>query len=468
MPTDDGMLVVHLFYSAVNSFDRPVIVALVVMFAYLLGFSVLFLDIVYALIDPRVRAGKNGASVRKQAFKKRKLADIFKRKNTVLLHHSPKKFFSDELEVEESNGKIPDTKKAEGAFKRVFKTIRSQILKYPSVILGLVVILMLLVVSIDTVMAIPYDEAVTYWHSDGWLLAPRLARPLWTNWFRCEKWPESLYFDTLYDEKYPFVTLMWLTPDGREMEIDSFAIPDRKGYILSHEDIGIVQSEKLPFIQRLLGDPEKDMAVPLKGLYEFQVLAFTFEPDSNVEMQAALHGKVFGLFGTDSMRRDLTTAMMWGTPVALTFGVIGAITTTITTILIAAISAWYGGVVDEILQRITELNVILPALPIVMMVYLLYSKSIWVILGIMILMNIFGHSLKEYRAMFLQLKESPYVEGAMAYGATDWRIITRYLLPRIVQIMVPQLVISLPSFVFLESTLAFLGGSRPICQPGAK
>ena len=178
-------------------------------------------------------------------------------------------------------------------------------------------------------------------------------------------------------------------------------------------------------------------------------------------MQGVLHGRVYGLFGTDNQRRDLTIAMLWGTPVALTFGIVGAAVTTVTTILIAAFSAWYGGALDEILQRITELNITLPALPIAILVYILYSKSIWVILAVMILMNIFGNSLKEYRAMFLQFKEAPYIEAAMAYGATNRRIIFVYMLPRIIQVMVPQLVISVPGFVFLEATLAYLGVATP-------
>jgi peptide/nickel transport system permease protein len=84
-----------------------------------------------------------------------------------------------------------------------------------------------------------------------------------------------------------------------------------------------------------------------------------------------------------------------------------------------------------------------------------------VILAVMVLMNVFGSPLKEYRAMFLQFKEAPYIEAAMAYGASNWRIIFKYMLPRIIQVMVPQLVISVPSFVFLEATLAYLGVTTP-------
>jgi peptide/nickel transport system permease protein len=496
-----------LFYNAVWSFDRPVIVALVVLFAYILGFSVILLDFVYALIDPRVRIGKNGDAISKRTFKKQRFFDFFKRKKKIHKKSLPRSFFGKELEIEEGRENLPESTKSESWFRQVFRTARTQIIKYPMAVFGLVMIVLLVASSIYTVFAVPYDEAVAYWHSEGQLTTPKLARPAWTNFFRREKWPQSIFidstretegvttvveyvpineemtdiqmsftfdytaddfpqdlvitFDAAYEEKYPFASMILITPDGRELEIDSFSVQDRLSFILSQEDIGLVKSDELPAIQQFFGDPSLDMAAPLKGTYQFQVLAVVFEANADVNVSGAFHGKVYGLFGTDNQRRDLTIAMMWGTPVALTFGIIGAVVTTITTILIAAVSAWYGGVIDEILQRITELNIILPTLPIAVLVYILYSKSIWVILAIMILMNIFGQSLKEYRAMFLQFKEAPYIEGAVAYGASSWRIIFRYMLPRIVQVMVPQLVISVPSFVFLESTLAYLGVITP-------
>ncbi|MGD8625954.1 MAG: ABC transporter permease subunit, partial [Anaerolineae bacterium] len=106
-------------------------------------------------------------------------------------------------------------------------------------------------------------------------------------------------------------------------------------------------------------------------------------------------------------------------------------------------------------------NLILPLLPILIMVGTFYSKSIWVMLGCIIVLSIFGAGIKTYRAVFLQVKESPYIEAARAYGAGSGRIIFRYLVPRIVPLLVPQLVTLVPFFVFIEASLAVLGLGDP-------
>ncbi len=115
-----------------------------------------------------------------------------------------------------------------------------------------------------------------------------------------------------------------------------------------------------------------------------------------------------------------------------------------------------------------ESNMILPFLPVSILVYVLYSKSFWTILGVTVLLSIFGTSIKNYRALFLQIRESSYIEAALAYGAGDGRIIFRYLIPRIASVLIPHLVILVPSYVFLESSLAFLGVSDPVLPTWGK
>jgi peptide/nickel transport system permease protein len=129
--------------------------------------------------------------------------------------------------------------------------------------------------------------------------------------------------------------------------------------------------------------------------------------------------------------------------------------------VIAAIGVWLGGWVDGLIQRVTEVNMVLPFLPILIMVGTFYSHSIWVILGVVILLSIFGSAIKTYRAVFLQVKESPYIEAARAYGAGSRRIIFSYLVPRIIPLLIPQLVTLIPAFVFLEAGLAILGLGDP-------
>jgi len=159
---------------------------------------------------------------------------------------------------------------------------------------------------------------------------------------------------------------------------------------------------------------------------------------------------------------------LWGAPVALAFGLLAALGTTLITMIIAAIGTWYGGWVDELIQRITEVNLVLPFLPILIMIGTFYSRSIWVILMAVIMLSIFGSGIKGYRAVFLQIKESPYVEAARAYGAGNWRIIMQYLVPRIIPLLIPQLVILIPSNVFLEASLTVLGLGDPVLPTWGK
>jgi peptide/nickel transport system permease protein len=199
----------------------------------------------------------------------------------------------------------------------------------------------------------------------------------------------------------------------------------------------------------------------LKGEYQLVVRVIYFEEGSDHESEFVLYGEVAGMAGTDHRRRDLMVALLWGIPVALTFGLLAAVGTTVTTMVIAAVGVWHGGWIDEAIQRITEVTLILPLLPILIMIGTFYSKSIWVMLGVIILLSIFGAGIKTYRAVFLQVKESPYIEAAQAYGASSMRIIIRYLVPRIVPLMIPQLVVLIPAFVFLEASLAVLGLGDP-------
>jgi len=145
-----------------------------------------------------------------------------------------------------------------------------------------------------------------------------------------------------------------------------------------------------------------------------------------------------------------------------------ALGTGVLTMIIAAFGAWYGGWVDELIQRITEVNLVLPLLSILIMVGTFYSRTIVTMLGVTIALSIFTGGIKSYRAIFLQIKESAYVEAARAYGASDLRVVFQYLLPRIIPLLIPGLISSIPGFVFLEATLAALGLGDPVLPTWGK
>ena len=247
----------------------------------------------------------------------------------------------------------------------------------------------------------------------------------------------------------------------------SFAMDMSQLYILSQDDRLKRKLDGEWPQEALFADPENP-EIALEGNYQLRVSLLVFEEDADADGEIVLYGQVYGLAGTDHERRDLLVALLWGMPVALAFGLLAALGTSVATVIIAAVGVWQGGWLDNLVQRITEVNLVLPFLPVSIMIYTVYSKSFWAILGVTVALSIFGSGIKNYRAIFLQLKEAPYIEGAKAYGAGNRRIIFRYLIPRIGAVMIPQLVILIPSYVFLEATLAFLEVSDPILPTWGK
>jgi peptide/nickel transport system permease protein len=399
---------------------------------------------------------------------------------------------------------------------RTIKNTFSNLLRYPSAIFGLVIITFLLGVAAYALITIPYSEAVRLWRGgeDVWYQNPKYAAPAWFNFFTSKKQPLSfavnttdgsmtktvtpndanistvdisysfdynydgfpdemiLYFTPAIIQKFPFVSVAWLTPDGRKIRIADMAVQYSATFRFSQDPKLQTRLNSEKVMQALFADPQADpkaeTPTPLKGQYQLVISGTTFEQGSDITAEFVFQGKLFGLAGTDLYRRDLLLPLLYGTPIALAFGLLAALGTSLVTMIIAAIGTWYGGWLDELIQRITEVNLVLPFLAILIMVGTFYSRSIWLMLGVTILLSIFSGSIKTYRSIFLQSKESSYIEAARAYGASSSRIIFTYLVPRMIPLLIPALVSSVPSFVFLEASLAVLGLGDPVLPTWGK
>jgi len=390
------------------------------------------------------------------------------------------------------------------------KSSLRNILYYPSAIMGLLVVFLLIFTAGYAMVKIPYSEAIRMWRGgeDVWYQNPKFAAPAWINLFSKEKYAESfavdtangsmekivepgaegtatytmthtfdfqydlypqdllLYVNSTFQEKQPFISIEWVTPDGRKIRIANQAVSNRFTYRFSQDEKLKTRLKSDDVIAALFSLPEETK--PQKGQYELLVTGVTFEPDSDINLEFVFHGQVYGLAGTDHARRDLVVPLLWGAPVALAFGLIASVGTALLTMLISAIGSWYGGWLDELIQRITEINLVLPFLSILIMIGTFYSRSIWVILGATIVLSIFSGAIKGYRSIFIQLKESMYIEAAQAYGASNSRIIFTYLIPRMIPLLIPGLVLAVPSFVFLEAGLAVLGLGDPVLPTWGK
>lgn len=394
---------------------------------------------------------------------------------------------------------------------RALKTLR-ELGRYPSAVIGVIIIALMVAVSVYTVIAIPYDEAIRLWRAGPgvWEENPRRAAPVWFDWFTEDRVPRtivvtledagamtvesagevmnsvevvlpfeynydgfpkelSLFTQATFQAGSGSVSIYWRRPDGQIITLqENRLVKQSDSYRISQDESLRAMLRATPEVGLFAEDPAADVKTPLHGSYELVMQGELHGGDEFLEAKLVVYGQVHGLAGTDHLRRDLMVALLWGTPIGLVFGVLAAVGTQVITFVLAGTGAWFGGKLDAIFQRLSELTMILPLLAILIMVGHLYTRSIWVMLGLVILLNIFGASLKIYRSMFLQAKESAYIEAAQAYGAGNFRIIFRYLLPRLLPVLLPEFVIIIPTFVFLEATLAVLGLGDPMLPTWGK
>jgi peptide/nickel transport system permease protein len=383
-----------------------------------------------------------------------------------------------------------------------------QVARYPSALVGLLIIAVLIGTGVFAVVTIPYGQALELWRGgDVWRMHPVNARPVWVDRiaggdlarthvissrdaaverdafeggsrlripldfdYTHQGFPSelNLFLISTFAEREPFVRLTWETPDGREYILGGRRVAREERVSIS-QDWGLERRlGRVPHVGLFAEPGTEGPPTVVPGPYRMMLDVILFEEQAGIEADLVVYGRVHGLAGTDHQRRDLMVALLWGIPVALAFGLLAAVGTTVTTLVIAAAGVWYGGWVDAVIQRLTEVNIILPLLPILVMVGTLYSTSIWVMLGVVIALGIFSAGIKMYRAMLLPIREAPYIEAARAYGAGNARIILRYMIPRILPVLIPTFVTLIPAFVFLEASLALLGLGDPVLPTWGK
>lgn len=384
--------------------------------------------------------------------------------------------------------------------------------RYPSALAALAIILILVLMAVYAMVSMPLSEAISLWRGGegAWLDTPRNAAPAWLNLFRREKLPVTQSFDSrqlpesktvedlgggiseirivfpieyTYDgfpqdvavfatasfqQARPNLSMTWITPDGREIPLGNSALRATETFRLSQDARLRVRLGGRSADVGLFADPDSSTPRVLKGTYQLVLEGIVFEEGADIDAKLVVYGQLHGLAGTDHLRRDLMVSLLWGTPIALAIGFAAAIGATVSTMIIAAIGAWYKGWVDALIQRITEVNLILPVLPILIMVGTLYNRSLPVIMGLFVLLSVFSGGIKTYRALFMQIREAPYIEAARSYSASNLRIVFRYMIPRVLPVLIPQFVTLIPSFVFLEANLAVLGLGDPLLPTWGK
>jgi ABC-type dipeptide/oligopeptide/nickel transport system permease subunit len=178
-------------------------------------------------------------------------------------------------------------------------------------------------------------------------------------------------------------------------------------------------------------------------------------------------------FGTDRNGYDVLTRVIYGAPTALAVGLGAAIVTALLGILFGGVAGYFGGLVDEILMRFTDLFLVIPVFVMILAVVRLFGVAVvgtWLerlpflnLSTIVLLLGIFGWPpiARLARAEFLRLKELDFVEAARCIGARPADILFRHILPNALPSLAVVIALGIGGAILAESMISFLGFGDP-------
>jgi peptide/nickel transport system permease protein len=382
-------------------------------------------------------------------------------------------------------------------------------------IAGAAMLLGLILMTIYAAVAVPLESYRQWNNPNFWIDTPKSAAPAWTNLVG-QKVPEHIVmtsedaavssstdggmrtlthsytvnfgydsypsdFMVLYSARYgstqPVLQVDVLRPDDKEFRIYFSSLPSSQQG--SNEFSGRVFSTDRQIADSLrnyLGDfaYRQDTSRPqamifsdsqenkvLKGTYVIRETFYLFEPqDSVVDSGAILGGKVYGLMGTDELRRDLAIGILWGAPVALFIGITVSVAAILIGLIYGVFAGYKGKRTDEGLMRINDVFYSLPTLPLLVILSVTVGRSIFLITGFLVIFGWVGMA-KISRSLALQLKNMQYVEAAKLMGQSDTKIIFKHIIPQLLPLTFASIAIAVPGAILGEASLSFLGLGDP-------
>ena len=161
-------------------------------------------------------------------------------------------------------------------------------------------------------------------------------------------------------------------------------------------------------------------------------------------------------FGTDELGRDIFTRIWWGARISLFVGTTAAVIDLIVGIIYGSIAGLWSGKLDEIMMRITDVLYSIPYLLIVILLTVMMGSGLITII-IALTMTGWIPMARIVRGQVLQLKQMDYAQAAIALGASKWRLLFRHLLPNAMGPVITTMTFTVPTAIFAEAFLSFLG-----------
>jgi peptide/nickel transport system permease protein len=188
--------------------------------------------------------------------------------------------------------------------------------------------------------------------------------------------------------------------------------------------------------------------------------------ETNLRLMGTSEGPFF-LSGTDGSGRDMFSRIMYGIRISMSVGLVGVFFTFILGSIIGAISGFYGGTVDFVIQRVIEFILCIPAIPLWMALSAAVPQNwspVRVYFAITIILSLIGWCAlaRVVRGKMLELRQEDYILASKMAGASDAWLIFNHMLPGFISYLIVSLTLSIPAMILAETSLSFLGlGLRP-------
>jgi peptide/nickel transport system permease protein len=167
-------------------------------------------------------------------------------------------------------------------------------------------------------------------------------------------------------------------------------------------------------------------------------------------------------FGSDRLGRDVFSRVIYGARISLSIGLLGVFITVILGVLIGGISGYYGGAIDNVIQRMIEFIRSIPSIPLWMGLSAALPAD-WPVIrlyfGITVILAFLNWDglARVVRGRFLSMREEDFVIAARLVGSNELRIIVRHMVPSFLSYIIANLTLAIPGIILAETGLSFLG-----------
>jgi peptide/nickel transport system permease protein len=169
------------------------------------------------------------------------------------------------------------------------------------------------------------------------------------------------------------------------------------------------------------------------------------------------------LLGTNDVGQDILSELILGSRISLITGLLAGLLAVTIGVLIGIIAGFRGGLIDDVLMGLTDIVLVIPALPLIILLAVYLGANIWMTIAVIGLV-FWPSTARVIRSQVLTIRQSGYVESAQALGAGNGWLMVRHILPNVVPLVLAKFVLTVAAAVLMEASLSFLGLGDPTAK----